>query len=113
MSVTVTTQGKSFPARSANIGMGRLFVTTERPFPVGARVALDLTLPDQVQAISMDGEVRRILEKDGRTAGMGLRFVDPPVNATVAIYGLLKGLEDASAALSSSPRASNMRATFR
>ena len=98
VSVTVTTQGESFPARSANIGMGGLFVRTERPFPVGARVGLDLTLPDQVQAISVDGEVRWVLEKDGQTAGMGLRFVDPPVNATVAIYGLLKGLEDASRA---------------
>lgn len=96
MPVTLKTQGASFPATSANIGMGGLFVKTERPFPVGARVALDLNLPDQVQAISVDGEVRWILEKDGRQAGMGLRFVDPPVNATVAIYGLLKGLEDAS-----------------
>jgi uncharacterized protein (TIGR02266 family) len=96
MSVTVRAEDQSFPTRSANIGMGGLFVKTERSFVVGARVGLDLTLPDQVEAISVDGEVRWILEKDGRTAGMGLRFVDPPVNATVAIYALLKGLEDAT-----------------
>ncbi len=98
MSVTVTTERESFPARSANIGMGGLFVTIQRQFPVGARVGLDLTLPDQETAISLAGEVRWILERDGQTAGMGLRFVDPPVNATVAIYSLLKGLEDGSRA---------------
>jgi uncharacterized protein (TIGR02266 family) len=98
MTVTVKTVDDSFPARSANIGMGGVFVRTERPFEVGARVGLDLTLPHQVEAISVDGEVRWVLERDGRPAGMGLRFVDPPVNATVAIYGLLKGLEDASRA---------------
>ena len=98
MSVTVTTESESFPARSANIGMGGLFVSTERAVPVGARVGLDLTLPDQGSALSLAGEVRWILQKDGQTAGVGLRFVDPPVNVTVAIYSLLKGLEDASRA---------------
>jgi uncharacterized protein (TIGR02266 family) len=96
MSVTVRTEGDSFPARAANIGMGGLFVATERPVPVGAHVGLDLTLPDQSHAISLDGEVRWIFEKDGQPAGMGLRFVNPPVNATVAIFALLKEMEDSA-----------------
>jgi uncharacterized protein (TIGR02266 family) len=96
MSVTVRTEDESFPAKSANLGMGGLFVTTERPMPVGAQVALDLTLPDQPQPVSLAGEVRWILEKDGRPAGVGLRFVNPPVNATVAIYTLLKGIEESA-----------------
>jgi uncharacterized protein (TIGR02266 family) len=90
--VTVMTESDSFPARSGNIGMGGMFVTTERPFPVGARLTLELSLPQRPQPVSLVGEVRWILEKDGRAAGMGMRFVDPPVAATVSIYGLLQEL---------------------
>jgi len=92
MPVTVRTDNDSFPARSANIGMGGVFLTTEHPFPVGARLTLELELPQQPQPLSLIGEVRWILERDGQAAGMGMRFVDPPVTATVSIYGLLQGL---------------------
>jgi uncharacterized protein (TIGR02266 family) len=91
--VTVIADRDSFPARSANIGMGGLFVTTERPFPVGALLTLELTLPQRAQSLSLVGEVRWILEKEGRAAGMGMRFVDPPVAATVSIYALLQELQ--------------------
>lgn len=93
MSVTVRTDSESIAARSANIGMGGVFVTTERPFPVGARLTLELELPQQPQPIAIVGEVRWILHKDGRSAGMGMRFVDPPVAATVSIYSLLQELQ--------------------
>jgi uncharacterized protein (TIGR02266 family) len=98
MSVTVRTDGESFPASAANIGMGGLFVATEHPFAVGARLTLELMLREHAQPVEVVGEVRWVLERDGHAAGMGVRFVDLPVAATVSIYSLLQELDAAGRA---------------
>ncbi len=96
--VEVATEGGSFAAACKNIGTGGLFVATDRLCQVGARLSLRLQLPQQPTPISVGAEVRWTRPGDPvapevRPPGMGLRFVNPPVNALVLIHELLQTRE--------------------
>lgn len=84
----------AFVARSLNIGLGGLFVTSERRFEVGDRFNLRFTLPDQRLAIAVGAEVRWLHQEQGRTPGLGLRFVRLPIVAAAAIQEFLRGFDD-------------------
>lgn len=81
--------GEAFVATSVNIGVGGLFVATERRFEIGSCGNLRFTLPDQAQAIAVTAEVQWLYGHQGRALGMGLRFVDPPTVAAIAIQAFL------------------------
>jgi len=76
-----------------NIGAGGVFVATDRLRPVGERLRLTFSLPDAAP-VSVRAEVRWV--REGPSAGMGLRFVDPDVYATIAIQTFLNDREAAA-----------------
>lgn len=92
--VEVATDSGSFPAACKNIGTGGVFVATDQLCKVGTRLSIKLQLPQQPNPISVGAEVRWTRPGDPvapeqRPPGMGLRFVNPPVNALVLIHELL------------------------
>jgi uncharacterized protein (TIGR02266 family) len=92
--IDVQASRDSFVATSSNIGLGGLFVTSERPFEIGDQFNLRFTLPDQPLAIAVGAEVRWLHQEPGRTSGIGLRFVRLPVLAAAAIQEFLRGFDD-------------------
>ncbi len=90
MRVDLKTGNQSFTATSKNLGVGGLFVATDRPFRVGDQVMVELSLPGHVRPIAVGAEVRWIQTADDRPFGMGLRFLRPSLGLTVAIHGLLQ-----------------------
>jgi uncharacterized protein (TIGR02266 family) len=95
MPVDLKIDDDSFVAMSTNLGVGGLFVTTNRPCQVGDRLALRFALPDRDRPISVAAEVRwtrqeRSPNSEGHASGMGLRFVDLPVGAFISIQELLR-----------------------
>jgi uncharacterized protein (TIGR02266 family) len=90
--VEVVTADESFGGACKNIGTGGLFVATERPCRVGTQLAVKLTLPAHVRPISVGAEVRWTREgepSETEPSGMGLRFVNLPVGALIAIHEML------------------------
>jgi Tfp pilus assembly protein PilZ len=75
---------------SNNIGIGGLFLAVDRRFSVGDRFTLEFTLPNHIHPMSVDAEVRWIRAADERPAGIGMRFLNPPIGAMVALYDLLR-----------------------
>lgn len=92
--VEVATDQGAFAAACKNIGAGGVFVVTDRLPQVGTRLAIKLQLPQQDRPLSVGAEVR--WTRPGNPAagelqppGMGLRFVNLPVGALIAIHELL------------------------
>jgi uncharacterized protein (TIGR02266 family) len=87
-----------------NICAGGVFVATIRSFPVGERVAVNLTIPGDAEPVEVLAEVRwtrAFQELDDRPAGLGLRFIDTPMRAAILVTELqrsrdLEALESAS-----------------
>lgn len=69
-----------------NVGAGGLFVATSRLLPVGDWVVVSFTIPGATEPIEVLGEVRwsrpfqDLVDVPG---GLGLRFVETAVRATV------------------------------
>ncbi len=81
---------ESFTGVSQNVGLGGMFVVTERPLTVGERCTVEFTLPDHIRPVSVDAEVRWVRETADRAVGAGLRFVNLPIGAMVALHELLR-----------------------
>lgn len=99
MRVELKADDDSFVGMTGNIGVGGLFVTTDRPCQVGERLALKLPLPNRDRPLSVAAEVRWTREQsslsDQRSVlGMGLRFVDLPVGAFISIQELLRARDE-------------------
>jgi len=92
MRVDLKTGNQSFAATSKNLGVGGLFVATDRPFRVGDQVIAELSLPGHVRPIAVGAEVRWIQMEDNRPYGLGLQFLRPSLGLTVAIHGLLQNM---------------------
>jgi uncharacterized protein (TIGR02266 family) len=90
--VDLKTGDESFIATSKNVGVGGMFVATDRPLRVGERLTAEVALPGFVRPIAVGAEVRWVHQgADGQSSGFGLRFVSPPFGLTVAIHELLRG----------------------
>jgi len=92
MRVDLKTGNQSFAAKSKNLGVGGVFVATEREFRVGDQVIAELSLPGHVRPIAVGPEVRWVQLEDNRPYGLGLRFLRPSLGLTVAIHGLLQNV---------------------
>jgi uncharacterized protein (TIGR02266 family) len=92
MRVDLKTGNESFAATSKNLGVGGMFVATDRQLPVGDRVTVEVSLPGHVRPMAIGAEVRWVQPEGARPSGMGLRFVRPSFGLTVAIHGLLQNL---------------------
>jgi uncharacterized protein (TIGR02266 family) len=68
-----------YSGTTRDISAGGLFIETDVPLPVGTRITVDLQLlKTKVRA---DSEVVWVLMDDqGRTVGMGVRFVSLPTS---------------------------------
>ena len=100
MQVELKVDDDSFVGVTGNIGVGGLFVTTDRPCQVGERIALKLPLPNRDRPLSVAAEVRWTREQSSLTdqhamLGMGLRFVDLPVGAFISIHEFLRAKDQA------------------
>ena len=99
MRVELKVDNDSFVGMTGNIGVGGLFVTTDRAFQVGERIALKLPLPNRARPLSVEAEVRwtrsqSSVSDERATLGMGLQFVDLPVGAFISIQELLRSKEE-------------------
>jgi uncharacterized protein (TIGR02266 family) len=80
--VDFTSDTNLFVGFSENISDGGLFVATPHPLPLGAHVAVSLTLPGQRAPIRCDTQVAWTLDTDSsargaeRVPGMGLKFLN-------------------------------------
>jgi uncharacterized protein (TIGR02266 family) len=92
--IALRAAGASFVGTSNNIGVGGLFVLTDGRFSVGDRFTLEFTLPDHIHPTSVDAEVRWIREAGEQPSGFGMRFVNPSIGAMVALYDLLRRLDE-------------------
>ena len=90
MRVDLKTGNETFAATTKNLGVGGLFVATDRQLSVGEQVTVELSLPGHVRPIPVGAEVRWIQMADDRPFGCGLRFLRPSLGLTVAIHGLLR-----------------------
>jgi uncharacterized protein (TIGR02266 family) len=93
--VDLKTADAAFVAVTKNLSAGGVFVSTPTVRAVGDRISLTFPLPGVSQPISVTGEVRWTREspspeQGGHPTGMGLRFVDVPVGATIAIHDFLR-----------------------
>lgn len=86
----VKTDAGSFLAVLKNLGRGGLFIATDRRLEVGDRVGIRFTLPDLGGSISAVAEVRWISDGEARPSGLGVRFVNLPIDAEIAIRDLLR-----------------------
>jgi uncharacterized protein (TIGR02266 family) len=95
MPVQLKTDSESFVGTSKNIGVGGLFVATERPFQVGDRLAIEFSLPELDRLVSVAAEVRWIRDAaPGGSAGIGLRFVRLPIVSAIAIQEYVRRQDD-------------------
>ena len=82
------------PGVTRNVSPEGAFVATPRLLPVGDRVLLMLAVPGRRAPLAVRAEVRWSREAPEtpdarRPAGMGLRFVDPPLGVSVAMAELV------------------------
>ena len=73
-----------------NISTGGVFVATNQIRPVGTKLMVQFSLPGSAQPTEVMTEVRwlrqrSILQADSGVQGMGLRFLDLPDAAAVAV----------------------------
>jgi uncharacterized protein (TIGR02266 family) len=94
MPVQMKRDSESFVGTSKNIGVGGLFIGTERPFQVGDRMALEFSLPELDRLVSVGAEVRWIREAARGAAGVGLRFVRLPIVSAIAIQEYVRRQDD-------------------
>ena len=77
-----------------NLSPTGAFVATPRLLPVGSRITLRLSVPDPNLSLTVGAEVRWLRsglwgEGAGQPAGMGVRFVDPPIGVSLCLDELL------------------------
>jgi Tfp pilus assembly protein PilZ len=76
-----------------NISQHGAFVATPWLLPVGQRVTLRLAVPGYGAPLVVEAEVRWLrpdADGDGRPAGIGVQFVDPPIRLSLNLAGLLQ-----------------------
>lgn len=61
-------------AYTENVGIGGIFVRTDSPSRIGAKVYLQFNLPGTEHVIECEGEVRWLKKQGDRYSGMGIGF---------------------------------------
>jgi uncharacterized protein (TIGR02266 family) len=74
-------------AVTRNIGLGGAYILTDRPEPVGTKLEVEIRIPGDEPGIPVAAEVRwnTAPEDDEDSAGMGVRFADIDVDATLRL----------------------------
>lgn len=92
--VDVMTGDCSFVAISVNISPGGLFLTAPARYRLGDHLLLAFKLPEQERAITVAAEVCWIRASGNEASGAGVRFLNPSVEATLAIQEFRRALDD-------------------
>jgi PilZ domain-containing protein len=82
--VEVVLEGRSFLAVVRNLSAGGMLIYTANPAPVGARLDLSFTLPDEGQTIRAQGLVRHIIS--GGSMGVQLENLSPSDAAAIRAF---------------------------
>jgi uncharacterized protein (TIGR02266 family) len=96
LDVTMSSDHNFYAGFAENISSGGLFVATYVKRPRGDRMEIVLNLPGMPEPIRAVGEVRWLRdfsEQSNVPPGLGVRFVELPEAAAVAIETFLKGRE--------------------
>ncbi len=76
---------------------GGLFVRTSRQYKMGQSLALQVTLPDALEAISVSGKVAWVTPPGAQNSGptgIGIAFIDDKQQLRAKIEKLLSGSQD-------------------
>lgn len=76
-----------------NISVGGMFVATPFSLRPGDRVTARLSILDEAEAVEIEAEIRwsrRTSDGDDKPAGIGLRFIDPLLEAAIFVRVLLR-----------------------
>ncbi|HTM23415.1 MAG TPA: TIGR02266 family protein [Kofleriaceae bacterium] len=81
------TGGDFVDAVTRNIGLGGAYILTDMPEPVGTRLEIEIRIPGGEPGIPVSAEVRwnTAPEDDEDSAGMGVRFAEIDVEATLRL----------------------------
>jgi uncharacterized protein (TIGR02266 family) len=94
MPVQMKTAADSFVGTSKNIGVGGLYVETQRSFQVGDRVAVEFSLPELDRVVAVDAEVRWTRAAESGSGGIGVRFIRLPIVSAIAIEEYVRRKDD-------------------
>jgi uncharacterized protein (TIGR02266 family) len=95
VSVDLESDRDSYTGLTKNIGAGGVFVATDRQHQIGERLRLRFALPGDGEQIAVAAEVRWIRESPQQMAGMGLRFVDLPLETAARVQKVLRDCDPA------------------
>ncbi len=97
-----TPEGDRYDSRAGGIGGGGLFIESTTPLPVGTKLAMEFSLPEQpTEWIQAKGVVAWVCPKADQytfSPGMGVRFTDIQPEARDRILAVVKTLDDAERA---------------
>jgi uncharacterized protein (TIGR02266 family) len=89
VSVHIVSDHNFFAGLTRDISEGGIFVATHLPFEVGTRLEIQLLLPSDAQPALLLTEVRWVRSysaTSGVSAGIGLKFVEPPAAVVARIH---------------------------
>ena len=97
-----TPDGDHYESRAGGIGGGGLFIESTTPLPVGTKLAMDFSLPEQPSEwLQAKGVVAWVCPKADQytfSPGMGVRFTDIQTEARDRILAIVKTLDGAERA---------------
>jgi len=92
-----TPEGNRYDSRAGGIGGGGLFIESTMPLPVGTKLAMEFSLPEEPNEwISAKGVVAWVCPKADQytfSPGMGVRFSDIAPEARDRILAIVKTFE--------------------
>lgn len=97
-----TPEGQRFESRAGGIGGGGLFIESLAPLPVGTKLAMEFSLPEQpAEWLPAKGVVAWVCPKADQytfSPGMGVRFTDIKPETRDRILELVKAVQQTQAA---------------
>ena len=88
LEVSVMSEHNLYAGLAENLSAGGLFIATHKLQKVGSKIELNLRMPDSEEEFPIVGEVRWVRlynEHSDTSPGLGVRFLDLPPGAAVAI----------------------------
>ena len=97
-----TLEGHEFESRAGGIGGGGLFIESQSPLPVGTKLAMEFSLPEQqTEWMAAKGNVAWVCPKADQytfSPGMGIRFTDIAPDMKDRILDLVKSVQSSGQA---------------
>lgn len=92
-----TPEGQRFESRAGGIGGGGLFIESQSPLPVGTKLAMEFSLPEQpAEWLPAKGIVAWVCPKADQytfSPGMGVRFTEVAQDIRERILALVKSAQ--------------------